>query len=54
MPLDFHDSIQLVQLKYLMYLILAGINNKKKKIEIFPNKMYCSAKNTKLIYQICC
>ena len=26
-PLDFHDSIRVVPLKYLMYF-LAGINNK--------------------------
>ena len=46
-PLDFHESIRAVPLKYLMYF-LAGTNI--KYFWIIPEEKYF--KNTKFIYQM--
>ena len=51
-PLDFHESIRVEPLKYLMYF-LAGVNT-KQSWNITEKKILCSIMNTKFIYQIFC
>ena len=53
-PLGFHDWIQVMPQKCLMYF-LSGINTTLNNFEIFlKKKIFCSIKNTKFIYEFFC